>query len=252
VRVTSKAFSYTWREVSNIEATVSVDHFAPYVAAAGGNHRIALELYEWNSTVSGAFHAILKNVEIGLRNACHRELAVLYGPRWHDEGRFQTLGFRGAVNDAKDRLRRLQRPINTPNIVAECSFGFWTTMFARRFEHQLWNRGLRCVFPRFKKVVGHGPARTVVAARLHNVRGFRNRIAHYEPIFTRALGSEYASLIEVTAWIHPDFAAWTREVGRPCASLIASGSPVRRRRVIVAANSCGPQAPHQAILNAHH
>lgn len=190
---------------------------------------MALKLYEWNSSVSAAFYVPLQSVEIGLRNACHRELTSLFGKAWPDEQGFQQLGFLRAIDDAKERLRKLGRARDTPHIVAELSFGFWTTILGRRHEHTLWNPALRRAFPQFATIHGRKPARSEIALRLDHIRLFRNRIAHHEPIFTRALISDYRSVLEVVSWINPDLAAWTSQVASLCALLTAAGPPTRRQ-----------------------
>jgi hypothetical protein len=232
-------FRYTAAEVANVEAALSIDRFSSYVVAAGGDRGFALELYEWNSSVSAAFYVPLQSIEIGLRNACHRELAVLFGAAWPDDRRFQQLGFLAAIDEAKERLRRLNRPRDTPHIVAELSFGFWTTILGRRFEHTLWNPALRRAFPRFASIVSRNPGRPEIAKRFDHIRVFRSRIAHHEPIFTRALAHDYRSLLEVASWMHADLAEWTSRVSSSCQALVEAGPPTRRTVLVLPRGWCG-------------
>lgn len=39
-----------------VEAWLSPARYGVYVAVAGGDRRLALELYEWNAVISAAFH----------------------------------------------------------------------------------------------------------------------------------------------------------------------------------------------------
>jgi hypothetical protein len=165
----------------------------------------------------------LQAVEIALRNACRRELGAIFGQTWHDDMRFVRLdrGFPQALDAAKERLRRSGSTVDTPHIVAELSFGFWTTLLSRRFEHTLWTPGLRRAFPRFHLVRKTSVSRRLVADRFDGLRAFRNRIAHHEPIFTRPLAKDYASLLEVSEWMYPDLADWTDGFGS-CTQIIAA------------------------------
>lgn len=53
-----------WIESLVVGATVAV-----YLKAAGHDRGRATALYEWNASVSAAFHHDLAHVEVGLRNA---------------------------------------------------------------------------------------------------------------------------------------------------------------------------------------
>lgn len=52
-----------------VESWLSRPRFAVYLAAAGANRRLALDLYEWNATVSAALLHDLAHLEVALRNA---------------------------------------------------------------------------------------------------------------------------------------------------------------------------------------
>lgn len=220
------AFAYDAPTLANLEAALSTDRLSSYLAAANGDRRHAIALYEWNTRVSAAFYVPLQAVEVGLRNACHRELSALFGATWHDAPGFLGLdrGFPEQIRGAKERLRRLAQTADTPHIVAELPFGFWTTLLSRRLEHSLWSRGLRRAFPRVQRISGISPARPIVADRFDYLRTFRNRIAHHEPIFGRALDADHSSLLEVAAWMFPDLAEWTAAIS-PCLPLLAAGPP---------------------------
>src|ERR1019366_6410034 len=124
-----------------------------------------------------------------------------------------------AIIEAKNRLGCLRVVVDSPHVIAELSFGFWTSLLGRRFEHSLWVPALRQVFPRIGKVSGI-PSRRLVAERFEHLRVFRNRIAHHEPIFPRNLASDYASLLEVTAWMYEDVADWTDSIST-CNTLLS-------------------------------
>lgn len=239
-RAVGNPFRYQKGQVDSVEAALSVDRFSSYVSAAAGDRQLALRLYEWNSKVSAAFYVPLQSVEVGLRNGCHRQLSVVFGAKWHDDGRFLGIdaGFAKSITDAKDRLRRSSQPQDTPHIVAELSFGFWTTLLSRRHEHSLWVPAIRKAFPRYIVVTGRQPRRRDIADRFDYLRVFRNRIAHHEPIFSRALKADYASLLEVASWMHEDLAEWT-DCFSSCSTLLREGSPLTTKTQKRLSGWCG-------------
>jgi len=94
--------------------------------------------------------------------------------------------------------------------VADLRFFFWQKMFTARHDARLWDRHLPRVLPTLEddSLTGR-PARSVVHDELERIRGLRNRIAHHEPIFGRALADDYARLRRVIAWRCPIGAGWT-------------------------------------------
>ncbi|MBM7331223.1 hypothetical protein JS562_50815 [Agrobacterium sp. S2] len=55
---------------------LTAGRFQKYVNAAGGDARLAIDLYEWNAELASAFLRDLGHLEIGLRNAYDRALLL--------------------------------------------------------------------------------------------------------------------------------------------------------------------------------
>jgi hypothetical protein len=219
-------FFYNALDIANVEASLSRERFATYANATDGDRRRAIALYEWNSAVSAAFYVPLQTVEVAFRNACHRELSILFGPTWPTEQAFLRFNvtFEQDINAARVRLQRSGSIIETSRIVSELSFGFWTRLLGRKFEQALWIPGLWRVFRYYKRLTGVRPSRPPIAKRFDYLRDFRNRIAHHEPVFARSLGTDYTLLLETAAWMFPGIAEWTDGFG-VCKDLIAKGPP---------------------------
>ena len=186
-----------------IEEWLSIGRFSTYLAAAGGSRSRALELYEWNATLSAAFLHDLSHLEVGLRNACDRQLAAATLPgdaHWTDPTTLLTLF---PVVMRRDRATGRSRDVNkiprgnverarlnaatTPQaqpipgkVVAELMFGFWTYLFADGHEKTIWVPHLHKAFPA-------GTDRNRLNDALAALRDFRNRVAHHENILN---GSE--------------------------------------------------------------
>jgi hypothetical protein len=180
-----------------IEDWLSAGRFGTYLKAAGGSRHRALELYEWNSRLSAAFLRDLSHLEVGLRNACDRQLSAAVLPHdthWTDPGTLLKLfpvsirknkrngktwdankNPRGKVLEARDRCGSPGIVPVPGKIVAELMFGFWTYLVADSHEKTIWVPYLHKAFP-------PGTDRDRVSQALTAIREFRNRVAHHENI----------------------------------------------------------------------
>ncbi|WP_396640921.1 hypothetical protein [Microbacterium sp.] len=59
-----------------LEPFLTTQRLAPYLAAANGNEKLALQLYQWNIEISGAAHEALHVFEVVLRNAIDAQLSI--------------------------------------------------------------------------------------------------------------------------------------------------------------------------------
>ncbi|MDQ0093277.1 hypothetical protein [Paeniglutamicibacter psychrophenolicus] len=137
-----------------IENWLSVDRFSTYLEAAGGSRKRALDLYEWNAKLSAAFLHDLSHLEVGLRNACDRQLAAAIRPgdtHWTDPNTLLAL------------------------------FGFWTYLLSDSHEKTIWVPYLHKAFPL-------GTDRNQLNDSLASLRAFRNRVAHHENILKGSEG----------------------------------------------------------------
>src|SRR3954465_4517959 len=186
---------------TRLAQTLSNDRFATYLASpeAGGDPVRAMRLYGWNVEVSAAFWGPLQALEVAKRNAMHRELSGAFGrPDWWNEpGLVLTHVAQDQVGGAEDALRRRGRSLAPGAVVAELPFGFWVALLAKglNYEMQLWRPALRHAFPQYKG------ARRDLHKPLDYLREFRNRIAHHEPIFSRHLVADLASIRALIGYV---------------------------------------------------
>ena len=59
-----------------LEPILTATRLAPYLAAAHGNRKRALQLYQWNIELSGAVYEALHVFEVVFRNALDAQLCV--------------------------------------------------------------------------------------------------------------------------------------------------------------------------------
>jgi hypothetical protein len=144
-----------------VEGWLSSGRFGIYLTAAAGDRKRALELYEWNATVSASFQHDLAHLEVALRNAY--DAALIAGtpagrPHWTTEPYrvFPVLpktAQNGTPIDAnktpRDQLERAVREagVGAPpgKVIAELMFGFGATCPRPRTRptsgFPIWTRG---------------------------------------------------------------------------------------------------------------
>jgi hypothetical protein len=70
--------------VTEMEAALSLERFARYVAWASGDRERALALYTLNTQLSEALYTRLQVLELALRNRIHTVMSAAHGERWFE------------------------------------------------------------------------------------------------------------------------------------------------------------------------
>jgi hypothetical protein len=181
---------------------LSADRFSTYLLWAEGDVALAERLYSYNVQLSADFYSSLHMLEIALRNRVDESLIIAFAANWQDDNtvlvdRYQQQ----CVAEAKTTILRKGKPITHGQIVAELSFGFWSSLFGRNSNH-LWGQILRIIFNT------PGLQRPVISQKLRDLRQLRNRVAHYEPILAQPLASLHTDVLSLTSWMSVDASAW--------------------------------------------
>lgn len=195
---------------TELERTISRERLAKYLDAVGQNLDAALELYEENSRLSEAFYTPLQSVEVCLRNCIHEQMAGRYGKDWYRNGQ-APLGddAHRMIADVADELTKSGKDIRAGQVIAELKFAFWVGLLGPRYDATLW----RTVLYRAFRADG-GKPRNLVHGRFNAIRRFRNRVAHHEPIFDRALVDIHGEIIEAIRWMSRETASWAADQSR--------------------------------------
>lgn len=162
----------------------------------------ALELYQWNANVSGAFLPCLHICEVAIRNAISEVLFKVHGQRWAWEmGFIRTLPNPRRGYSAKENLEYVGKKFNNVNkIVPEMNFVFWQGMFTARYDNSLWLPHFKDTFGNANCSLGVAVLRASMYKDLEMIRKLRNRIAHHEPIFQKDLLASYQTIIEIVGY----------------------------------------------------
>lgn len=178
-----------------VEAWLSPARFGAYLAAAGGDRRVALDLYEWNATISAAFQHDLAHLEVALRNAYDAAIVAntpagqphwssdpsrLFPPVWRTAQNGTRIDANRAPREQIERATR-EAGTNAPSgkVVAELTFGFWRYLSTTAHHHPLW-------IPYLHKAFTPGTSRPAVDQPVGRLHKLRNRVAHHEPLLRRA------------------------------------------------------------------
>ena len=96
-------------------------------------------------------------------------------------------------------MQKKNRPLEAPRIVAELTFGFWTSLLNSYYEQKLWPWMLLTAFPCMPR---HIRTRHTLSRRLNEIRELRNRVFHHERISNDVnLPQRHAAIVEAVGWI---------------------------------------------------
>ena len=204
-----------------------------YLAAAGGHPGKALALYRWNADVAAAALLEVGHFEVALRNAYDQHLSAVY-PNWAADlssalfaraigsqaARAPQLTLNsGSLDKLAEAHRRINGPVTHGQAMAALDFGFWATLTRRERTATFWTPMLSRAFPT-------AITRGEVHDRADNLRKFRNRLAHNEPVFSTRTGlaARMQDLRTTFAWIRPEVAIWVQTRSRVPA--LAAACPI--------------------------
>jgi len=164
----------------DFEKHLSKPRLDKYRRACGGNEQKAVELHTQNIELSKNFYGVLSLFELALRNAINEHYKSYFLDKdWilhqYDCGLFREPQML-SIAKAKKKLNTFKF-YSPDNLVAELAFGFWINMFS---SHCFKNgdQTLLKIFPNRYKDINQ----KLIYKELDEIRDFRNRIAHHEPI----------------------------------------------------------------------
>lgn len=195
-----------------INKTLSEKRFASYLQRCNNNFESALKYYEFNVIMAQSCHTSLEGFEVLLRNKIHYIFSKVFGTNewynvWLTSDKYSD--FHKTILDTKGKLNRRKEDVNPDKMVAEFTLGFWVMMFNLKYERLLW-KPLRNVFANLPK---KEKQRAVIASKLNNIRKFRNRIYHFEPIAwnVNAMKNNYKNICDVMLWMNKDYSEWVKK-----------------------------------------
>jgi hypothetical protein len=181
------------------------------------NERELLGAYLWGQATSAAFQPFISLAEVTLRNAIHVSLSLQTSNHqsdsypWYDEntpGGLQLQNPSKTAASVKKLLFTLtgmrKSPQPTPDkVVSELSFGVWSDVLAAQLPRLHQARTFTDVFANYPNSKpghwSHGPNRVMVVDRVKKLQRLRNRVSHFEPVWT---SSTFQSAQGGSHWSH--------------------------------------------------
>lgn len=206
---------FTHDQEHYLPTVLSAPRFATYLRSAGNDRTRALNLYQWNLLVSSALLVPLHVLEVALRNAVVEAIEAVHGGTWPwTQGFIRSLPNPRppAYNPKRDLSNCADNQPTAGKVVAELKFAFWESMLTKRHQNRLWDKHFFHVFPDAPRGVTSDQRRSELRANIEEIRKLRNRIAHHEPIFPRALQDDFDRILRCIQWRNAATATWVRDI----------------------------------------
>jgi len=102
--------------------------------------------------------------------------------------------------------------VTASKVVSELTLGFWVQLLNAEYELILW-KGLRKSFPFMPK---KDRKRHKVSAPVNQIRNFRNRVYHNQPVCWnfKVLEEIHQNIYEILGWINKDIPEYAERVDR--------------------------------------
>jgi hypothetical protein len=197
-----------------VETIISKERLQPYLNLHSDNLEKAITHYKANILISESFYPLISILEVGLRNSIDRQLSRKFNcEKWYEDIEFIKIATRHQINkisESRANIQSTKKEATSGRIISELTFGYWTSLFDTKFEHDLW-KNLRFSFPNCPK---KQRKRKTVSGKLNMIRKFRNRIFHHEPISWNltALNAYKEDIIEAINWLDKDLLKWLDEL----------------------------------------
>jgi hypothetical protein len=187
---------------------LSVARLKPY-ATLNGRNTDTLKAYAQNIVLSLALYPVLQQFEVVFRHQIEKILIADFGAQWSTNPIFlQNLDpwANQELTKTLSKLSKINSVIQSDLVVAECTFGFWTSFLEARNNHMIWFKHDKNIFPfatRKQRNIH------IIRREFDTLRKLRNRIAHHEPIRDDPqLVMKYQSLIQLLNWMNPHVTLW--------------------------------------------
>jgi len=197
-----------------IERIISIERLEPYLRRQENNLDKAILHYKSNISISEAFYPLLAILEIGVRNCMDDQLSKRFEDKyWFENFEFIKIASRFQIDQiamARSNILSQKKAITSGKVIAELSFGFWTSLLDTKFEMTLW-KSLRLSFRNCPKQIRK---RKTMSAKFNGIRKLRNRIFHHEAITwdLHVLDSYKNEILEGIEWLDIGMLEWVGEL----------------------------------------
>jgi len=189
---------------SLLRSSLSDQRFDSYRQSSTDKDIDLLERYLWNIALCESLYPTLQNLEIALRNNIYNAATISFNnPKWFDDPSILDIKEQRNVNEAKYKISNRDKLVTEGRVIAELTFGFWTSLFHSDYDRVFWNQGtlIKNAFPNMPNRIRN---RSTLSRRFSALRILRNRVFHHEPIWNNPdLKNRYEDLTEALGWLNP-------------------------------------------------
>ncbi|MEQ9378199.1 MAG: hypothetical protein RIG68_23615 [Imperialibacter sp.] len=211
-------------DYNKLEYFTSQPRMQRFLAAVGNSKTKAQRLYKINLRVSQAFYPILNLFEIFLRNSINNQISSHFAnPNWVISEKHGFMSdnsltpsqfyLKNSITKAERTIKRKGGTISSGKVIAEQSFGFWTSLFEPHHYRLIGGVVIHCFSNKPNSI-----NRSHISQKLNRIREFRNRVYHNEPIcFTGNMvdfdGAKHIrdEVFEMLKWIDTDLATYVEQ-----------------------------------------
>lgn len=190
-------------EYSKLEYYTSKPRLDRFLTACNNSKSKAQKLYRINVRVSQSFYPVLNLFEVFIRNTMnYRVSGYLSDPNWiinqkngfMNDKSLKRSGYylRNNVKKAERIIKRKGGTVTPGRVIAEQSFGFWTSLFDKHHYKLIGGVVIKAFTNKPARV-----NRSVLSKKLNEIRKFRNRIYHNEPICSKGSTINFEKAIQV-------------------------------------------------------
>jgi hypothetical protein len=175
--------------------------------------------YVLNAKISQNFYFLLQNLEVTLRNAIYSSYKKHYSNKdffyLNETNSFNRYKSKKEIHSrecwkmlcgVKYKLRHLAH-ISDGKIIAELNFGFWTELLTSTDPKyiNMWRTIFSDVFPNYQIQSSIDHDKNLIGTKIDDIRSFRNRIFHYEPIYHQNnLQDKHTEIFDILGWLNND------------------------------------------------
>lgn len=196
-----------------------------YLTATGNNNSKAKRLYTANIRLAQAFHPLLSQFEVVLRNSLNIILSSHFAdPDWiisQKTGFMKDSSLRSShfflktcVQKTETKLTRRGIPITNGKIISDQTFGFWLAFFLSHHYSLVAGQPIH--------IFSHKPStenRASIYDKLNEIKGFRNRVNHCEPLCFIGHNIDCSDALDIKTkiysliqWIDPDLVPFFKSI----------------------------------------
>jgi hypothetical protein len=201
---------------TNLEKSISKSRLETY--STNNDKLDTIANYILNAKISQNFYFLLQNIEVSLRNAIYTSFKKHYpnnnffytneiNPRQRYRARQEKHSREcwKMICGVKYKLRH-KTNITDDDLISTFNFGFWTELLISNDNKYttMWRKIFNDVFPYYTMEHSVDTDKIKVANTINDLRVFRNRLFHYEPILNEDLNKKHNDILDVLGWLNED------------------------------------------------